>query len=81
MWRVAQASLLLLTPLRAVCVSARTLLLWSRNPLQVVYTDSSRPADCSKRFAYAHGTLCGHLLVRHLGSTHSHAPLRCVTAC
>jgi hypothetical protein len=45
-------------------VSARTALLWSRNPLQVVYTDTAQHAGCRKRFAYAHGTLCGHLLVR-----------------
>ncbi len=48
----------------AVCVSARTLFLWSRNPLQIVYTDTVAPPDCRKRFAFAHGTLLGHLLVR-----------------
>jgi uncharacterized protein (UPF0548 family) len=47
-----------------VVVSARTLLLWSRNPLQVVYVDTRAPPDCQKRFAFAHGTLLGHMLVR-----------------
>ena len=44
---------------------ARTLLLWSRNPLQVVYTEQGRPprgSSCARRFAFAHGTLAGHLL-------------------
>ena len=48
-----------------VCVCAKTLLLWSRNPLQVVFTEEAvRSPVVRKRFAFAHGTLCGHLLVR-----------------
>ena len=53
-----------------MCVSARTVLLWSLNPLQVVYTDKTQHTDCRKRFAYAHGTLCGHLLVREPPALH-----------
>lgn len=51
-----------------VCVCAQTLLLWSRNPLQVVFTEESRQTrDVRKRFAFAHGTLAGHMLVRAAG--------------
>ena len=46
------------------------MLLWSLNPLQVVYTDKTQHTDCRKRFAYAHGTLCGHLLVREPPALH-----------
>ncbi len=58
-----------------MCVSARTLFLWSRNPLQIVYTDTVAPPDCRKRFAFAHGTLLGHLLVRS-AATAQHARTR-----
>ena len=34
---------------------------WSRNPLRVVYSDTE-PRSCRRRFAFAHGTLRGHLL-------------------
>ena len=30
----------------------------------MVYTDTAARADCTKRFAFAHGTLLGHLLAR-----------------
>ena len=53
------------TPVRSgggVCVCARTFLLWTRNPLQVVFTDAQPSKTCRKRFAFAHGTLEGHLL-------------------
>ena len=52
------------TDVVAVCVCARTLVLWSRNPLQVVYADQGASRASRKRFAYAHGTLHGHMLVR-----------------
>ena len=49
-----------------MCVCARTLLLWSRNPLQVVYAEEgiARPSEgIRRRFSFAHGTLRGHMLV------------------
>lgn len=53
----------------SVCVCARTLFLWSRNPLQVVYADTRGAAGVSKRFAFAHGTLHNHMLVRAVAVT------------
>mmetsp|Transcript_4551 Transcript_4551/g.8484 ORF Transcript_4551/g.8484 Transcript_4551/m.8484 type:complete len:217 (+) Transcript_4551:157-807(+) len=58
-----------------VCVQAKVLFLWTRNPLSITYVDEKKKskkqseavfspegAACKSRYTYAHGCLHGHML-------------------